>query len=262
MLRDLALESTGGDGVTAQAWIAIDEHTRGITGLTHPGALATLVDAVGGGLAATAARPDWIATADLTLHLLPVAGVQRAQARGQVLRKGRTTVVIEVDLSTETGAPLGLGTMSFAILPRRDGNPVIDGSGGVTHMTMAIPGSGFRSPIEHSTGVTDVDTASGHVTLPLTDYVRNTLGAVQGGIMAMTAAAAAGRTLTAARGRHVDIVDLQVTYIALAKVGPVTSRATVVDVGPTGGTVDVQLLDAGADDRLCTIVRARGIEVG
>ncbi len=261
VLRDLALESAGGDGVTAHGWIAVDEHTRGVTGLTHPGALATLVDAVGGGLAATAARPDWIATADLTLHLLPRPGVQRAQARGQVLRKGRTTVVIEVDLTTETGADLGLATMSFAILPRREGNPVIDGSGDVTHMTMAIPGSGFRSPIEFATGVTDVDPASGHVTLPLTDYVRNTLGAVQGGIMAMTAAAAAGRALTAAAGRHIDIVDLQVTYIALAKVGPVTSRATVIDTLPAGGTVDVELLDAGAADRLCTIVRARGVEV-
>ena len=258
VLRDLGLESHGGDGITARAWIEVTDHTRGPSGLTHPGALATLVDAVGGGLAATAARPDWIATADLTLHLIPRPEVHRVGAEARVLRKGRTTVVIEVDLTTETGDELGLATMTFAILARREGNPVITGAG-ITHTTMAIPGSGFREPLEHATGLTNMDRAAGCVILPLTDYVRNTLGAVQGGMMAMTAAAAAERALTSAIGHSINVVDLQVTYLALAKVGPVATRATVLASSPTTGTVDVELMDTGADDRVTTIVRARGV---
>jgi acyl-coenzyme A thioesterase PaaI-like protein len=127
------------------------------------------------------------------------------------------------------------------------------------HTTMAIPGSGFREPIETATGLLSVDPTTGHVTLPLTDYVRNTLGAVQGGMMAMTAAAAAERALTAAAGHHIDVVDLQVTYIALAKVGPVATRATVTACDADTGTVDVELVDTGAQDRVTTIVRARGV---
>ena len=41
----------------------------GDDGAVRAGALATLVDVIGGGLAATTAHPNWIATADLTLHL-------------------------------------------------------------------------------------------------------------------------------------------------------------------------------------------------
>ena len=259
VLRDLGFESEFGDGATARGWIPVSEPVWSASGSPHPGALATLVDAVGGGLAGMAARPDWIATADLTLHVLPVTGVQRVEARGRVVRKGRTTIVVEVDLATDPNQDLGLATMTFAILPRRDGNPVMEPAASVTRTTMALPSSGFREPLEAATGLTTIDAASGTVELPFTDYVLNTLGAVQGGMMAMTAAVAAERALTSAAGRAVDIVDLHVTYLALAKVGPVISRTTALTCTPTFGTAHVELMDAGADDRVTTVVRARGV---
>lgn len=261
VLRDLRLESESSPGFGARGWITFDEHLRGPTGLPHPGALATLVDAIGGGLAATAARPDWIATADLTLHVVPRTGVQRAEATGRVVRKGRTTVVIEVHLATETGEELGLATMTFAVLPRRDGNPVIDQADGVTRTTMALDHSGFTQSLEAATGLTTIDASTGRVELPLTDYVRNTLGAVQGGMMAMTAAVAAERALSHAAGTRLDIVDLQVTYLALAKVGPVASTTTVLAMQRSFGTAHVELSDTGADNRVTTIVRARGVQI-
>jgi Uncharacterized protein, possibly involved in aromatic compounds catabolism len=261
VLRDLRLESESSPGLGARGWITFDEHLRGRSGLPHPGALATLVDAVGGGLAATAARPDWIATADLTLHVMPRAEVQRAEAIGRVVRKGRTTVVIEVQLATETGEELGLATMTFAVLPRREGNPVIDQAEGVTRTTMALDHSGFTQSLEVATGLTTIDASAGAVELPLTDYVRNSLGSVQGGMMAMTGAAAAERALTHAAGTRLDIVDLQVTYLTLAKVGPVVSTTTVLALQPTFGTAHVELSDTGADNRVTTIVRARGVRI-
>ncbi len=267
VLRDLRLESEAGPDLTARGWIDISDALRGPTGLAHPGALATLVDAVGGGLAATAARPDWIATADLTLHLIPRPGISRVEAAGRVVRAGRTTVVLEVDLTTDRGVALGMATMTFAILPRRDGNPVIDADGARRRTTMAREGSGFTQTLEAATGLQVVDAATGSVQLPLTDYVRNTLGAVQGGMMAMTAAVAAEQALGVAAeqalgtaaGVHLDIVDLQVTYLALAKVGPVASTATILDLQPRSGTALVELTDAGSDDRVTTVARARGV---
>ena len=56
-------------------------------GSVRAGALATLVDVIGGGLAATVAHPDWIATADLTLHLVGAA-TQRI-GRGAGARRAR-----------------------------------------------------------------------------------------------------------------------------------------------------------------------------
>lgn len=261
VLRDLRLESEAGPDLTARGWIDVSDSLRGPTQLPLPGALATLVDAVGGGLAATAARPDWIATADLTMHIVPCPGVTRVQAAGRVLRAGRTTVVIAVDITSTAGDALGMATMTFAILPRRDGNPVIDPVAATRRTTMARAGSGFTQSLESTTGLRVLDDRAGAVQLPLTDYVRNTLGAVQGGMMAMTAAVAAERALSAAANAHMDVVDLQVTYLALAKVGPVASTVRVLDVQSDFATAHVELTDAGADGRVTTIVRARGVRV-
>ena len=265
VLRDLAFTTemtpaAARSGPTARGWITVNDHLRSPTGVTHPGALATLVDALGGGLAATAARPDWIATADLTLHLLPLPHVVEVSAVGQVVRAGRTTVVIEVTLHAD-GQNLGLATMSFAVLARRDGNPVIDQNDAVTRLTMALPSSGFTAPFETATGLTIVDAETGTVELPITDYVRNTLGATQGGMIAMTGAVAAERALTFAAHTPLAVVDLHITYLALARIGPVRSVTTVLEATSQHGTAYVELVDAGAEDKLTTIVRARGVRV-
>jgi len=89
--------------------------------------------------------------------------------------------------------------------------------------------------------------------------VRNSLGAVQGGMMATLAATAADRALAAAAGRPLRVVDLQITYLTLARVGPVVSRTTVLDATATAGTAHVELVDAGAGDRVATMVRARAV---
>ena len=80
-------------------------------------------------------------------------------------------------------------------------------------------------------------------------------------MMAMTAAVAAERALSAAANTHIDVVDLQVTYLALAKVGPVASAARILDVQPDFATAHVELTDAGANGRVTTVVRARGVRV-
>ena len=97
-------------------------------GAMRAGALATLVDVIGGGLAATVAHPGWIATADLTLHVVGAATQGSVEARARVAHVGRTTVVIEVELHDDEGADIGIATMSFAVLPRRDDNPDITAS--------------------------------------------------------------------------------------------------------------------------------------
>jgi len=258
ILRDLAFTTEMGATDSARGWLEVGPYLRDEDGVTHAGAVATLVDALGGGLAAIAALPDWMATADLTLHLLPRRDVRSIEARARVARAGRTTIVVEVDLDAD-GAPLGLATMTFAVLPRREGNPVIAASGDVALLTMALPDSGLRASLEASTGIDVRDAAAGIVHLPIGDYVRNSLGAVQGGMMATLAATAADRALAAAAGRPLRVVDLQITYLTLARVGPVVSRTTVLDATATAGTAHVELVDAGAGDRVATMVRARAV---
>lgn len=258
ILRDLGLATEIGPGLVSRGHIEVDGHLRTGTGLTHAGAIATLVDALGGGLAAVAAQPDWIATADLTMHVLARPDLTGIEATASVVRRGRTTIVIEVDLTAD-GAALGVASMTFAVLPRRDSNPIITATDEISRMTMAVEGSGFVAPLETTAAIETVDAAAGTVRLPIGDYVRNSLGAVQGGIMATLAAAASDRALSAAAGVPLGTVDLQVTYLTLAKIGPVETRTTVLEAGPRHGTAHVELVDTGADGRRTTVVRTRAV---
>ncbi len=258
ILRDLGLATELGPGLVSRGHIDVDAHLRTATGITHAGAIATLVDALGGGLAAIAAQPDWIATADLTLHVLARPDLDGIDATASVVRRGRTTIVIEVEL-TAAGTPLGLASMTFAVLPRRDGNPVIEATDEIRRMTMAVDGSGFVAPLEATAGIETLDAPAGTLRIPVGDYVRNSLGAVQGGVMATLAAAASDRALSAAAGVPLTTVDLQVTYLTLAKIGPVETRTAVLAAGARHGTAHVELVDTGADGRRTTVVRTRAV---
>lgn len=255
VLRDLGLTTEIGPGLVATGWLPVTEAMRADHDVTHTGALATAVDVLGGGLAAVAAQPDWIATADLTLHVLP-RPAREIVLRGHVARRGRSTAVLVVELVGDDD-PLGLATMSFAILPRRDSNPTVTTGDTISRMTLALPDSGFRAPFPIATGIRVGEDAT---ELPVTDYVRNSLGAVQGGLMAATAATAA----QAACREHLGptaVVDLQVSYLALGRVGPIRATTTVLDEQPTFATARVELTDAGAEHRLTTVASARAVQL-
>ncbi len=255
VLRDLCLVTEIGSDLTGRASLHVPDALRTPQGFPHPGVLATAVDMLGGGLAAVAAHPNWIATADLTLHLLP-RPVESVEITARVARHGRTTAVLEVDL-TGDGAAMGIATMTFAILARRDSNPTVVVEGDRTPSTLALDGSGFSAPFETQTGLRR--TGDGRAELPITDYVRNSLGALQGGLMAATATAAAEDTCAARLGPS-TIADLQITYLALGRVGPIRATATVErQTGHRDAGVRVELVDVGAQQKPTTVVHARGI---
>jgi hypothetical protein len=64
--------------------------------------VATFVDVFGGGGALRAVHPDWIATGDLSLQTLHPMTNGNLRASGRILRAGRRTVVLEVELRDAT----------------------------------------------------------------------------------------------------------------------------------------------------------------
>src|SRR5262249_3437638 len=151
-------------------------------GQSRAGALGTLVDVIGGGLAAEAAHPDWIATADLTLHVVRGAPPgSTVEARAQVLPAGRATVVIAVALLADEH-DVGLATMRFSVLPRRDPNPDTRAMRTPGATTMATETSGLRAPLRDALGLRVLDAAAGVVEVPITDWTLNSMGAMQGGV--------------------------------------------------------------------------------
>jgi uncharacterized protein (TIGR00369 family) len=260
LLRDLRLTFDHRDDLTSRAWMPVVPELCADDGTVRAGAYATLVDVIGGGLAAVAAQPDWIATADLTLHVARPVRAGTVEARARVLRAGRTTVVIEVALHADdtSGDPrfattqIGLATMSFSVLPRRDSNPDIGSARPVGPSTMALPGSCMTAPYLERLGAGVVDRAAGRLVVPVTDWARNSLGALQGGAAAAVAEASAEVALRAAIGAPLVVTDLHVTYLSLNRVGPVETAATVLGTGPGCGTASVHLVDTGAGARLTT----------
>ncbi|HEY5077194.1 MAG TPA: PaaI family thioesterase [Acidimicrobiia bacterium] len=257
LLRDLRLTfDHDADGRRSRAWMPIVGELCTDLGHARAGALATLVDVVGGGLAAGAAAPGWIATADLTLHL--VGGARPGsvvEARAEVLRAGRTTVVLEVALADELDRSVGIATMSFAVLPRRDTNPEIDRVRD-SPSTMSTPESRLARPLLDELGVHVRDAERGVIDVAVVDWSRNSMGAMQGGIVAAVAEVAAESALRAATNEPVVVTDLQVTYLGFGRVGPVRSAVEVLGTGAGHGSARVELVDTGAENRLMTVVHA------
>jgi uncharacterized protein (TIGR00369 family) len=264
LLRDLRFSfDHDADGRRSRAWMPVVAELCTDLGHARLGALATLVDVIGGGLAASAAAPGWIATADLTLHLVGAARAGSVvEARAEVLRAGRTTVVIEVALVDEHERNVGIATMSFAVLPRRDTNPEV-ALVRESPTTMAAPGSRLARPLLDELGVRVVDEARGTIDVPVIDWSRNSMGAMQGGVVATVAEVAAERALRVATGEPLVVNDLYVTYLGFGRVGPVRSEVEVLGTAPGHGSARVRLVDAGAENRQMTVVHAvatRGLE--
>jgi uncharacterized protein (TIGR00369 family) len=264
LLRDLRFSFEHDvDGARSRAWMPVVDELCTDLGQARAGALATLVDVIGGGVAANAAAPGWIATADLTLHLVRGARPGSVvEARAGVLRAGRTTVVIEVALTDEHDASVGIATMSFAVLPRRDTNPdvtVVRES----PSTMATPDSRLARPLLAELGVVVRDAGRGEIDVPVGEWCLNSMGAMQGGVVATVAEVAAETALRAASGEPLVVTDLYVTYLGFGRVGPVRSGVDVLAAHDGHGAARVELFDAGAENRRMTVVHAvatRGLE--
>jgi uncharacterized protein (TIGR00369 family) len=255
LLRDLRLQFDRGDGSTSRAWMPVVPELCTSNGSVRAGALATLVDVVGGGLAATASQPDWIATADLTLHIVGAATSGSVAADARVVHAGRTTVVIEVELRDEHDREIGLATMSFARLPRREMNPDISAAPLTGPSTMALPTSRLDASLLDTLGVRVVDAGRGEIEAPVSEWSLNSLGAMQGGVVATLIDAAAETALQGATGEPLVVTDLQITYLALGRVGPIRSTVEVLGVSPGHARARVELVDAGAESRITSLAR-------
>ena len=215
-----------------------------------PGVLTTVVDALGGHLAMFAVVPDWMATGELTLHRwgTPVGALSYD---GTVLRRGRTLLVVRVTAADERG-PVAASTMTFAVLPRRAGTPALD-----PEALAALPRRMQLAPVGDPAAPPGVPAAltaaigyrvtSEGAEIAVAPYVRNSFGALNGGIVA-------GLAETAAVGERAGVArQLTVHYLRQATAGPVVTRQrSLGDVGGLDGH-EVEVVDRGADDRLCAL---------
>ena len=219
------------------------------------GVLATAIDMAAGSLSRRHAAPEWVATSDIAIELAAPIEPGPARVDCRLARRGRGLVTLDLDLRAGHAhdAPRrGFATAAFAVLsnPGREqgGRPLVEADGSESAAAVPHPpGPRAILPLHERLGIRVAD-AAGVVEAELVDYVRNTFGALQGGVVAVLAEAA----ILAAVGRPLEA--LAVRYRTLGRQGPfrtavdtssgglgTVSRATVRDDGAGGAVVAVAI---------------------
>ncbi len=261
ILRDLrvSLEFQGQGRAVIRAPVVPEIRTR--DGSLQIGAVATLIDVLGGALTARAVYPDWIATASLSVHMTGRPVSDTVVAAGEVIRAGRTMAIIDVDIREETNDPAGssksIGTamMTFSRLPRREDTPSLklDMDAPET-VDFGIEGSGLKRPYREAAGVRVLDEGAGVVELEMKDYVRNSVRVLQGGMIAVLADTAGGMAAGAAAQKQMTTKDLAIQYLSQGKKGPFQTRARVVRTTDDTALTRVEVIDRGVEDRVIAVV--------
>lgn len=233
VLRDLQIESWLEAPDHSFAVLPVSEAVLGPDGAVRAGALVTLADLACARVAFLAAQPHWIATADLSLVSGAPVGEGEVTAEARVVRTGSKLIAIDVDLH---GA--GTAAASFVRIPRAASSidPPFPQVG--ARMRMELLDEASTDPIIGRMGLR---VGHGGVELDRTDYVCNSFGTIQGGVLGFLVAAAA----EAATG--LVTADLVLRYLDQTKVGPAHAVATVVRSGADHAVCDVHVRDAGAD---------------
>ena len=260
ILRDLniLLEYNGKGSSTAR--VPVVPAVCNDRGSVQVGVLAALIDLLGGILAARAVYPDWIATADLSVYSTQRARTGEVTAVGSVVRAGRAAVVIEAEIlagttqSNATAASIGSAVATFSRLPRRDGNLDVGRDDG-SHQVVAFraEGPGLSQHLLDKAGLRVLDEAAGVVELNMSEYVRNSFRALQGGMVALMADAAGQYAARAAARKPLITTDLAIHYLSQGKAGPFCTRAKVLRMTGDSVLTRVEIVDRGADDLLMTV---------
>ncbi|MGY8804976.1 MAG: PaaI family thioesterase, partial [bacterium] len=113
------------------------------------GTLGMLIDVAAGAYATRAVAPNWVATCDMVVNQFaaPHAGVIAACPR--LLRHGKSTIVVEVDVTSESQPDvlIGMGTVTFSILESRSEFQRTDPSDDYMRSDFAVEGSGLVQPV-------------------------------------------------------------------------------------------------------------------
>lgn len=232
----------------------VDDHHRGPGGGLRTGGLLTNLDTLGGFTSGLAVLPDWIVTTSLLATVSELDHVGPLRYRGDVLRRGRTSVVTALDVVDEGAGDrhVAAATMTCAIL-----DP------GAMELEFDRPfSSTMAPPLAHPVGPEEffcIEPGEGPVTrLDLADRLRNPWGILHGGAVAMLADEAACRAAvahgpTASGPAGVAAADAVLHYLRPVKVGPVEARCQVLGTRAGRTTVRVAIHDVGADDRMTTL---------
>jgi uncharacterized protein (TIGR00369 family) len=258
MLRDLLISVEFPDSARCIVRAPVVPEIYTDRGSVHVGVIATLLDVLGASLAIRAVYPDWIATANLSIYTTRPATSGTIVASGIVIRAGQTMNVIDVDISTEPsslrrhGTSIGCAIIAFSRLPRKKDTIEVKVDS-VNSTTFAIEGAGLHRRYLDEVGLQILDERAGIIEIKMTDYVRNSFQAIQGGIIALLADIAGQCAARAATGQPLITRDISIHYLSQGRVGPFQTKAKVIRKTGDTALTRVEVIDTGANDRLLMV---------
>jgi uncharacterized protein (TIGR00369 family) len=258
MLRDLLISVEFPDSARCVVRAPVVPEICTDQGGVHVGVVATLMDILGASLAIKAVYPDWIATAGLSIYTTrpPTSGT--IVASGTVIRAGQSVNVIDVDIceesigTTHPSTSVGCAIITFSRLPRKKDTLEVKVDS-VNSTTFAIEGAGLHRRYLDEVGLQILDERAGIIEIKMTDYVRNSFQAIQGGIIALLADIAGQCAARAATGQPLITRDISIHYLSQGRVGPFRTKAKVIRKTGDTALTRVEVIDTGANDRLLMV---------
>ena len=252
ILRDLQLEMETGPENYFRSRMPVVPEVLTADGRVEASVLATLADLAGATVTFQFLLPDWMATADLAVHVLEAPVGPTLVARADILRAGRRNIITEVTIEDEGGTSpkaVGHAMLTFARIERPDLtlnlNPE-DAPVERQRKSFGEPGGGLLAPHREQTGIELTDPQNGICTLERTDYTLNSFGTLQGGSVAALAEAAAESLLTA-KGHAATTEDLTIRYLAQGPEGPYRSQAALLRCREDEALTRVEVRDTATD---------------
>ncbi|MCY3631873.1 MAG: hypothetical protein OXH29_04270 [bacterium] len=254
ILRDLKLESERPERGRALSYAPLGPALLTSSGNARLGVIGVTVDAAGALTALIEALPDRIATQDLSYTASGFARQGPLIASCRLLRAGQRLITVAATLADGCGSddpnqaqPIGEAILSFSLIPNRPGNddlshlqePVIE------RRTMGLATSGFgNTALWGAIGLDVVDAAAGVVQVLMTDYVRNSFGTINGGVMIMAAEAAGELAVQEALGTPVAAMSLNYRFLDQTRIGPAQTQTTVLRNNDQSAVAIVRLIDS------------------
>ena len=257
ILRDLKMVNERPERGWAISRVPLGPAVLTPSGIARLGVIGITADAAGALTALIEALPDRIATQDLSYSASGFARQGPLIASCRLLRAGQRLITVATTVADGCGSddpdqatPVGEAILSFSLIPNRPGNddlshlqdPVIE------RRTMALATSGFGdTSLWDAIGLDVVDAAAGVVQVPMTDYVRNSFGTINGGVMITAAEAAAELAAKEALGAPVAATSLNYRFLDQTRIGPAQTQTTVMRNDDQGAVAIVRLIDSQRD---------------
>jgi len=185
----------------------------------------------------------------------------RISGHGRLIRCGRTSIVVGVDIFNEIDKldkkPMSVGQslITYSRLAS-EGRGLRIKSGGDRHRAMrfSLGKTPLKQLLVEKVGIQIINQARGQLGIGMTAYVRNSLNSLQGGIIALLADLAGQLTLSKMTGKTWQTRDLSIHYMTPGIKGPFETTAKLMRSDKHNALIRIDVLDRGDNNRLMAVI--------